>query len=162
MKLMETAMEIIQRMLPLEGSKRTGLKLDGATWQAVDWLAAKRGVTWQDWCKSVVGATPAGDNITATVRAAAMNELLEATIFEGRGEWLETINFHPFMRNSAMLNDAQLEDILAGATVQGRENFGGFTVIFGHDEGGQDCVWVRNGLRDGLHFAFVIPEEAKK
>ena len=154
-------MDVVQRMLPISGGKRAGLKLDASTWAAVDWLASRRGVTWQVWCRSVIDATPSGENVTAAIRSAAVNTLMEATILEGRGIWLETIGNHPFMRNSGTLNDTQFAAIMESSTVQGESDFGGFTVLFGHDAAGQDSVWIHNGLRDGLHFAFVVPGEAK-
>jgi len=151
-----------QRMLPITGGKRTTMKLDAPTWAAVDLLSAQRGLTWQDWCRPIVEGTPPGENITATVRATAMDGLLSATVFARRDEQLTAMQGHPLMRDSAMLNDGEFAAIMKSATVQGESDFTGFTVLFGHDEYGQDCVWVRNGLRGGLHFAFIIPGKTEK
>jgi predicted DNA-binding ribbon-helix-helix protein len=149
--------EMTLRMVPVGQGKRQPIRLDKHTWTAVDLLAGRRGTTWQEWCAEVVGSTPDGENATAAVRAAAMNGLLCASVLEDRGEQLAAMEQHPLMRNSASLSDRQLEDVMNGATVQGTADFGGFAISFGHDENGQDCIWVRNGLRNGLHFAFALP-----
>lgn len=151
-------MEATQRMVPLEGGKRTGIKLDQATWQAIDWLAQQEGKAWQQWCASVIASTPESENITAAVRASAMNGLLAKTIFgEDRAEEIAAMERHSLMRYSGILNDEQFEKEMRGATAQGWSDFGGFAIGFGHDGHGQDCVWVKNGLRNGSHFAFVVP-----
>jgi predicted DNA-binding ribbon-helix-helix protein len=150
-------MEAMQRMVPLEGGKRAGIKLDGPTWQAIEWLAARDNKTWQQWCAAVITTTPSSQNTTAAIREAAMDDLLSSAIFEGRGAQLEVMAEHPLMKDSAVLSDQQLAKILSGATVQGWNDFGGFSIGFGHDEYGQSCIWVKNGLRDHQHFAFLVP-----
>lgn len=150
-------MDATQRMVPLESGKRTGIKLDQAAWQAIDWLAERQGVTWQKWCAQIIAAAPEGENLTASVRSAAMDALVVETVFGGRGQDLAAMAANPLLRSSGTLSDQQLEEILSGATIQGSSDFGGFTVSFGHDEHGQDCVWIKNGLRGWPHFAFVVP-----
>lgn len=152
------------KMVPMGHGKRHPIRLDDATWQAICWLAEQEGKTWQQWCAKVIDATPGGQNITAAVRAAAMDALVYETIVADRGESLAAMEHHPLLKDSGTLNDRQLDDAMQGATVQGWSDFGGFAVYFGHDEYGQDCVWIKNGLRTGLHFAFVLPatEEAQK
>lgn len=66
-------MKSIQRMLPLGDGKRTGVKLDTATWQAIDWLAGQQGQTWQEWCLSIIKSIDESENATAAIRAAAMD-----------------------------------------------------------------------------------------
>jgi hypothetical protein len=147
-----------QRMLALSSGKRVSMKLDQATWQAVDWLADQYGQTWQDWCnKALKGSMD--DNMTAAIREAAMSGLLEETIFYDRAGQLEAMELHPLMRNSGMLNDDQLKEILGKARVAGQSDFGAFTVLFGMDENHQDCIWIRNEMREGLHFAFAVPND---
>jgi predicted DNA-binding ribbon-helix-helix protein len=150
-------METVQRMLTVEGGKRAGLKLDGATWETIDRLATESGLSWREWCRSIIDDTPSGENITAAVRAAALDGLLMQLHAHERGPEMEAMHNHPLMRDSASLSDAELKDILKGATIQGKSDFLGFEVLFGHDEYGQDCVWIRNGLRNGHHFALVAP-----
>ncbi|MBB3005809.1 hypothetical protein [Cupriavidus alkaliphilus] len=150
--------DVVARMLRLSDGKRLPIKLDAPTWQAIDWLAQSKAQNWQEWCRAVVGAADEGSNLTASIREAAMAALVRHTLFpDDRGEQLEAMERHTLMRNSGMLNDKQLEEILSAATVEGWSDFGGFAVGFGVDDTGQDCVWVRNGLREGLHMAFASP-----
>lgn len=150
-------MEMKQRMIP-HAKGRTGIKLDEPTWTAVDWLASSGGSTWKQWCASIIDGLPKGENMAAALRAAAMDGLLAATIFEERGEHLAAMERHPLMRDSAILDDTTLEEVMTGATMQGWSDFGGFAIGFGHDEHGQECLWVRNGLRNHPHFALVLPQ----
>ncbi len=139
------------------GGVRKGLRLDSATWTALDWMAKQQGVKWAELVRSKLAGIPDPDNMTATIREAVMDELLTRTIFhDERAEGLAAMEQHSLLKDSGMLNDEQLEDILSKATVQGESDFGGFAIAFGQDEYGQECVWVINGLRDGLHFAFVV------
>ncbi len=152
-------MALIQKNIPLTGGKRAGLKLDEATWRAIEWTNEQTGKDWKKWCADIIESTPKDENVTAAVRAAAMDALLYENIMEGRAESMAAMSAHPLMRDSAMLDDARLEEILVRATVQGTADFDGFKVLFGHDEHGQDCVWIKNGLRNGLHFAFIVPTQ---
>jgi predicted DNA-binding ribbon-helix-helix protein len=154
-------METTQRMVPLVGGGRCGIKLDQATWQAIEWLAKRQGKSWQQWCANIIESTQEGENTTAAVRANAMSGLLTATVFEDRADQHAAMEQHPIMRNSGTLNDRQFDEATRTATIQGWSDFGGFAIGFGHDEHGQDCVWVKNGLRNGLHFAFVVPSMGK-
>jgi hypothetical protein len=89
-----------------------------------------------------------------------MSGLLGATIFpdpQDRAEQLALQEGHALMRNSAPLDEAMLNSTLKSAKVQGRSDFGGFEVIFGFDQHGTDCIWIKNGLRDGLNFAIQAP-----
>jgi len=155
-------MEATQRMVPLDDGKRTGIKLDSATWRAIDWLAVQEGKTWQQWCATVVAATSDSENTTAAVRAAAVDGLLVKAVFgEDRAEQMAAMERHPLMRDSGTLNDDQFEQVMRGAAVQGWSDFGGYAIGYGYDENGQYCTWVKNGLRAGLHFAFVVPNHER-
>lgn len=151
---------IKQRTLTIMTGKRATIKLDEPTWQAVEWLARGRGQTWQEWCKHVLVNITGDENMTAAVREAAMAGLLGATIFpdlEDRAEQLALQNNHALMRNAAPIDDNTLKSTLKSASVQGGSDFGGFEVLFGFDEHGTDCIWIKNRMRDGLHFAIHSP-----
>ena len=152
-------MALIQKNIPLASGKRVGLKLDEATWRAIEWTNGQAGKDWRKWCADIIESTPKDENTTAAVRAAAMDALLYENIMEGRAESMAAMSAHPLLRDSGMLDDAQLDEILARATVQGVSDLDGFKVLFGHDEHGQDCVWIKNGLRDRPHFAFIVPAQ---
>ena len=75
-----------EKMRTIEyNDKRTGIKLDPATWQAVDWLAKQKGVKWsalaRDWLTIGTNGTEADTNLTRIIRSSAMSELLNETIF---------------------------------------------------------------------------------
>lgn len=151
---------IIQRTLTVTTGKRASIKLDQPTWQAVEWLARQRGQTWQDWCKQVLAEVTGDDNMTAAVREAAMADLLGATIFpdlQDRAEQLALQENHALMRNAAPIDDQLLKSTLKRAKVQGGSDFGGFEVLFGFDEQGTDCIWIKNRIAGGLHFAIQAP-----
>jgi predicted DNA-binding ribbon-helix-helix protein len=152
---------ITQRTLTISSGKRASIKLDQPTWQAVEWLARERGQTWQEWCKQVLVEITGDENMTAAVREAAMAGLLTATIypnFEDRAEQLALQDSHVLMRNAAPIDDNELKSTLKRGKVQGGSDFGGFEVLFGFDEHGTDCIWIKNRLRDGLHFALQAPQ----
>lgn len=150
----------ITRPLALTGTKRTNLRFDPATWQAIDLLAERVGCTWQDWCRAAISsAGPDTPNLTADIRQAVVAGLLgEVSIAEQRADQSGLLYAHPLLKDSGILDDKQLNAMLRKASVSGRADFGGFEVIVGFDEHGQDCVWIQNGLRDHPHFAFVVPE----
>lgn len=147
----------IQRMVPLADGKRLAVKLDESNWQAIDWLSSQHGITWQEWCVDAIQQTPGAENATGAIRDTAMAQILKENVFTDREAQLAAMEMHPLLKDSGTLDDGQLADILKKARVAGRSNFGGFEVLFGLDEHAQDCVWIKNGLRDGLHFAFVLP-----
>jgi len=151
---------IKQRTLTTAPGKRAAIKLDDPTWQAVEWLARERGQTWQEWCKQVLVEVTGDENMTAALREAAMAGLLGATIFpdlQDRAEQLALQEGHSLMRNAAPIDDKLLKSTLKHGKVLGGSDFGGFELLFGFDEHGTDCIWIRNRLRDGLHFAIQAP-----
>ncbi|NIA54856.1 ribbon-helix-helix domain-containing protein [Massilia sp. TW-1] len=151
---------IVQRTLTITTGKRASIKLDQPTWQAVEFLARERGQTWQEWCKQVLVGVSGDDNMTASVREAAMAGLLGATIMpdlQDRAEQLALQENHALMRNAAPIDDKLLNSTLKHAKVQGGSDFGGFEVLFGFDEHGTDCIWIKNRIAGGLHFAIQAP-----
>ena len=151
---------IKQRTLTTAPGRRAAIKLDDPTWQAVEWLARERGQTWQEWCKQVLVEVTGDENMTAALREAAMAGLLGATIFpdlQDRAEQLALQEGHALMRNAAPVDDKLLKSALKHGKVLGGSDFGGFEVLFGFDEHGTDCIWIRNRMRDRLHFAIQAP-----
>ena len=120
---------------------------------------------WVDWAAKVIEGRPHAKSKAAAIRAALTDTLMTdqfLVMSEERSFDLDIMQDHPLMRNSAAVSDSQLAEILKSATVQGQSDFGGFTVLFGHDEAGQNCIWIKNGLRDRQHFAFIVPSEEKQ
>ncbi|MGZ3182933.1 MAG: hypothetical protein ACXU8N_10875 [Telluria sp.] len=148
--------KITQRMLTTMTGKRSSLKLDQPTWLTIDWLAKQRGQSWQEWCNQALANVTGDENMTGTLREAAMAGLLGATVLADHADRAEQVALqesHALMRNSAPMDDALLKSTLKRANVQGRSDFGGFEILFGFDEYGTDCIWIKNRLRDGVHFA---------
>ena len=149
-------------MLTIPSGKRMSIKLDEPTWKAIDWLSSQHHQSWQEWCATIVGARSTNENITASLREAAMAGMLQETVFADRAEQYALMDKHPLMRNSGTLDDDQFNGAIRKAKVAGEADFGGFSVLFGFDEHGQDSIWIKNGLREGMHFAFVLPEMGVK
>ena len=138
--------------------KRVSLRFEAQTWSAIDDVAKSRGETWQTW----VGATPTqSENRHTDVRVALVKALrgLRAVQFQA-GETHPLLNA-PAMRDAFTVTDAGLRDDLAGKFTfvdsGSTMDFGGFLIRAGWREGVM-CIWVQNGLRDGVHL--VIPYSA--
>lgn len=152
-------MTTIQRMVPLSTGKRAGVKLDPATWQAVDWLAAQAGQTWQQWCAAVIDSTPEDENATAAIRAAAMGGILAETILADRVSLDNIADRHPLLRYSAMMDDGELAEHMRGCEVWGTEDMGGFKLHAGKDEHNRPCLWLENGLKGWPSVVIPMPDK---
>ena len=140
--------KVSTRMLPLGQKRRLPLRLDAATWQAVEILASRSGITWQDWCARVLqSAGNDSTNMTAVVRSAAMDGLLGESIVAERAEQFTGPQAVAMQMAGICNNSVFAEDIRAGA-VQSSSEFGGFTLRSGTDENGRVCFWIENGLKE--------------
>lgn len=145
------------RTLPLEFGKRTTLKFDLATWRAIDLLAQRAGLRWTKWARNVVKKSPDEPNMHATIRAAAMDGLLADNIITGRAEQVGSGRGAVLLEGCTLLNDQQLADELAQAHVEGGPlEFVAFDLFAGLDQHNAPTIWVRNGLRDGMHAAITL------
>jgi predicted DNA-binding ribbon-helix-helix protein len=150
-------MKVIQRMLPLGDGKRSGIKLDAPTWQALDWLAEQKGQTWREWCLAIVRATPEEENITAAIRAAAMDGILMETILANRASLDSVAENHPLLKYSAMMSDDELAEHMRSCHIDGSEEMGGFTLHAGKDECGRPCLWIENQLKEWPSLVIPMP-----
>jgi predicted DNA-binding ribbon-helix-helix protein len=66
--------ELRMRTLELNG-KRTAIRLDVATWQAIDWIAGQQNRKWSEWARDKLEKDLDVVNMTAVIREAAMTEL---------------------------------------------------------------------------------------
>lgn len=150
------------RNAELAGFGRTSFRLEEKTWAALDMMAAKRGIRWQDWAAEVIAAQPDAPNKTALLRAALADELMtEQFISMGESGAVATNVPHEIIGNGYWrLNDDELAEELEGATITTRDNsFVAFTLITGYRSksfGGQPFVIIQNELRGGLH-ALLAP-----
>jgi hypothetical protein len=153
-------METTQRMVPLsDGSgDRAGIKLDTASWTAIEWLAAQEGITWQQWCLAVIKKAPEGVNLTATVRSAAMDAILNATVFADRAEAFASPQALGFSMAGVCWRPEDFQYALDQATViEGRQDLGSVEIISGIDEFGRVCFYVRNKLEDCPSMTISVP-----
>lgn len=148
-----------QRMLRLASGKRMPIRLDEATWRAVDWLAAQSHQSWSDWCARIVESTPEGENITATVRSAAMQGLLSATIFNERAEMYASAG--PIWQSLGMCGDPIFHEVLEEARkedrIEGEEDFVGFKLAAGVSEFGRVAFYIENGIKEGCNLFISTP-----
>lgn len=154
--------ELRMRSLELKSGRRTGIRLDPATWQAVDWIAAQQGRKWSEWAREEIEKYPHADNMTAVIRSAAMDAMLvEATLAEHSVTLDSVADEHPLLRYSAMMNDKELAEHMHRRECQiyGSEELGGFTVHAGKDEFGRYCLWIENQLKGGLSLVIPMPDK---
>lgn len=143
-----------QRMLRLSAGKRLPVRLDDATWTAVDWLASESGRTWSEWCSTVVGGCPDSGNVTATIRNAAMTGILNATILADRVAFSEYAG--PTSQSLNICDNAEFHDVLAQTSIKHVTNFGGFGFAAGiHD--GCVCFAIKNNLQDRPNIVISTP-----
>ena len=151
------------RTLELVGSKRTGIRLDPATWIAVDWLAARKGLKWAEWVREIVRNRPDTDNMTAVIREAAMDGILVETVLAKRATLRESIAAdHPMLIASAIMDDSDLAEHMGNCEIHGSEDFGGFTLHAGNDEFQRPCVWIENNLRNCPHVVLPFVKDHKE
>lgn len=142
------------RTLELPDGKRTTIRFDSATWRAVELVAERQDKRWTQWVREQIAAHPGAQNMHAAIRSAAIDELMGESIVaeraaSGRGSVL--------LEGCTLLNDQQLADELAQAHVEGGPlEFVAFDLFAGLDQHNAPTIWVRNGLRDGMHAAITL------
>lgn len=134
-----------QRMLRLSDGKRLPVRLDGATWTAIDWLSNQAGMPWSNWCATVIEGSPDSSNVTATIRSAAMGGILNATIFADRVALSERVG--PIGRCLQACDDREFNDVLNHASVEKTMNFGGYAVAAGISDGCV-CFLIKNNMKN--------------
>ena len=148
--------ETVQRMLTLSESKRLPIRLDEHTWQAIDWLADESSQSWVEWCRGVVGANSEDlKNITGTIRSAAMDGLLCATIFSQRAEQLAQNG--PIWSGLGMCSDQDFDHALSQADIEGAEDFIGFKLAAGINEFGYVTFYIGNGVKECSNLIISTP-----
>ena len=151
------------RNAELAGIGRTSFRLEDTTWTALDMLAAKRGIRWQDWASEVLATQPDAPNRTALIRAALADELMaERIVHLTEAGSVEADTHHEIIGNGYWrINDEQLQSELDGATIVTRDNsFAAFTLLTGYRDksyGGSPFVIIQNELRGQLHL-LIAPD----
>jgi len=145
------------RTADLTGAGRATFRFEDTTWAALDMLAAKRGIRWQDWAREVLATQPDAPNKAALLRAALAEDLMnEQVITLGESGAVATNVPHEITGNGYWrLNDDELQSELEGATITTRDSsFAAFTLLTGYraeSYGGQPFVIIQNELRGQLH-----------
>jgi len=145
------------RNAELTGNGRSSFRFETTTWDAIDRMAAKRGIRWQQWARDVLATQPDAPNKAALLRAALADELMtEQLMVAGDAGPVETNVTHEIIGNGYWrLNDEQLKNELESAVITIRDNtFTVFSLITGYrskELGGEPFVIMQNALRDGLH-----------
>lgn len=89
-----------------------------------------------------------------------MSHPLDLTLEEmqARADHLAAMERNLFMRNSTVLDDAQLADFLASSRILGasHENqFIGFQIVFGSDADAHDFVAIKDLAEQGAHLVLL-------
>lgn len=70
-------MNLKMRAVDLEGNgRRQGIRLEDVTWNAVDYLCAKRKIKWSQWVKEQLAKYPDSNNMTAVLRYEVIRQTL--------------------------------------------------------------------------------------
>ncbi|WP_438279554.1 hypothetical protein [Pseudomonas alabamensis] len=148
------------RTTELTGTGRTSLRFEDTTWAAIDALAVKRGIRWQDWARDVIAQKPGAPNKSAAIRAALADELLTeqfAALTEGGSVGIAELGETHEVAGSGYyrLNDEQLASELEDASITTRDNsFGSFVLHIGRRSdsfGGEPFIAIENMLKGHLH-----------
>lgn len=70
-------MKLKMRAADFEGNgRRQGIRLEDVTWNAVDYLCAKRKIKWPQWVKEQLAKYPDSKNMTGVLRYEAIRQIL--------------------------------------------------------------------------------------
>ncbi|SBT03888.1 conserved hypothetical protein [Candidatus Accumulibacter aalborgensis] len=156
----KTSREPRLRALSLSGGTRqTSLRLDGITWSAIDLLAARQGIRWQDWATRIIDANSQTGNMAGELRQAVIEELLDATI--GHESSVVTLPEHHAILGASYhrVHDQVLDTALIGASVLHRDDsFVSFSVIVGGLDGDapKPFLCIQNRLQGEPHLLAVV------
>ncbi|HHH2127374.1 TPA: hypothetical protein ACPZUW_000228 [Yersinia enterocolitica] len=151
------------RTADLTGAGRATFRFEDTAWMAMDMLAAKRGVRWQDWAREVLATQPDAPNKAALLRAALADELMtDQVIALSEAGAVATNVSHAIVGNGYWrLNDEELQSELEDATITTRDSsFSAFTLLTGYtgkSSGGSPFVIIQNELRGQLHL-MIAPD----
>lgn len=153
------------RGITLNNGTKTSLHLEVATWAAIDYLAAQEGRKWQRWANDAIDASSDTSNLSSTIRAAALDNLLnrqrviDAEVATQQMDMDHEIIGTEYYR----LDDEALTSELDAARITHRDSaFDGFEVIAGYRGVAGDpqdpFLCIRSAIRGDLH-AFIVKRE---
>lgn len=138
--------------------KRTTLRLDPETWQAIELIAARKGLNWAQWVHRIPSTY---ESRTTDIRAAVVAGLLNFEKLSFKGSDISTYGAPSLMMDAASMTDEQFAVDLADDTNfmddSGPFNFGGFVLRSGIRQD-KHTLWIENGLRGMPHVVVPIPD----
>ena len=134
------------------GKNITSFALPESTWEAVDFVSDSRGLKWTEWVRGVIDGLDPSANKTEAIRTAVIDELRCNKVIEARANSQDTWEEHPIMSGGSVFDDAELSDYLDDAqSIDGENDFIGFSLTFGTDRDGRPFVAIHNSIREGVH-----------
>ena len=150
------------RGITLSNGTKTSLHLEAATWAAIDYIAAQEARKWQRWANDAIDASSDTSNLSSTIRAAALDNLLNRQrVIDAEGSTQQLDDDHEIIGTEYYrLDDEALQSELDAARITHRDSaFVGFEVIAGYrgipGEPQDPFLCIRSALRGDLH-AFVV------
>jgi hypothetical protein len=150
-----------------EGSRVT-LRFDAPTWEAIDYLAKRRG--FKNWAGWVHRAVPHRfeNNRHADIRAAVSESLMQQVrpLEFAAGDPVLSINALLLMEAFTLDDAGFIADLSRGAPDVFLDgivplDFGGFTLRTGMRDG-RHCFWIQNSMRKGRHLVVPVPAWVKQ
>lgn len=157
------------RTAELTGTGRTSLRFEETTWAAIDAIAVKKGIRWQDWAREVIASKPGAPNKSAVIRAALADDLLTeqfAALAEESGAGVAALSEPHDIAGTGYyrIDDEQLASELGDASTITRDaSFGSFVLHIGRRStyfGGEPFVIIENLLKGQLHLMIAPAVEA--
>lgn len=152
----EIAMNRKNRSFDFEG-KRIGLMLTAETWAALDLIAQRDGIRWQDFASSALMFADEGATHADAIRDAVMARLSEIIAPSGTPDSDEAIN-HPFVRSLRVLTSENFQPIRDDFREVWAVDCGVYTLRVGYNlnapDGEDPMLLVDSRLVDGLSVQF--------
>lgn len=150
------------RGITLSNGTKTSLHLEAAAWAAIDHIAVQEGRKWQRWANDAIDASSDTSNLSSTIRAAALDNLLnrQRTIDNEASTEVLDQDHEIIGTEYYRLDDEALKSELHAARITHRDSaFNGFEVIAGYrgipGEPPAPFLCIRSALRDDLHVFMV-------
>lgn len=153
------------RGITLSNGTKTSLHLEAATWAAIDYIAAHEGRKWRRWALDAIDASSDTSNLSSTIRAAALDNLLSRQRIMDLEERTQALDEEHELVGTEYyrLDDEALQSELDAARITHRDSaFAGFEVIAGYrgipGDPQDPFLCIRSALRGDLH-AFIVKRD---
>ena len=150
--------ELVIKSYTDENGKRTTLRFDPKTWQAIRLVASKTGLSWAQWVHRVPSLY---ESRTTDVRAAVVEALLDLKSLSFKGSDVSVTGVLSLLGESFSLTDdefaADIADDMSFVDKAGPFDFGAFTLRSGYRQG-KHTFWIGNGVRDMPNIVIPIPD----